>query len=143
MKHAFRIMISTALLGAICAAFTPASAQTYQPKFHGDPAHSDSEAIALGYLRTLSRAETLYQRKNGKYATSLAELVHTGTFTRRMTETDRGDYTVNFRSHKDGYELTMIPKQQDAQRRSFYTNEDRTIRVDEEKTATKDSPPLK
>ena len=27
--------------------------------------------------------------------------------------TDRGDYTVSFRSHKDGFVLTMTPKQMD------------------------------
>src|SRR5947209_11732644 len=85
----------------------------YTPKFPGDPARSDSEASALGYMRTVIRAEHLYQKKNdGKYATSLAQLVHTGSFTKRMAATDRGDYTVIFRPHrakskdKDGYELT-------------------------------------
>ena len=34
-----------------------AAAQTpYQPKFKGDPAKSDSEAAALGYMRTVLRA---------------------------------------------------------------------------------------
>src|SRR5262249_48069416 len=83
----------------------------YQPKFRGDPARSDSEASALGYMRTVLRAQRLYKRKNGNYATSLATLVHTGSFTRRMTQTDRGDYTVSFRSHKDGFELALTPKQ--------------------------------
>lgn len=116
---------------------------TYQPKFPGDPAHSESEANALGYMRTVIRAEKLYQKKNDKYASSLSELVHTGNFTRRMTNADRGDYTVNFHSRKDGYELTMIPKQQDADHRSFYANEDGAIHADETKTADESSPKIK
>src|SRR5690242_11448450 len=82
----------------------------YQPKFHGDPAHSDSEAIALGYMRTVLRAQRLYEKKNGKYAPTLMDLVHTGSFTRRMVDPHRGDYTVTFRSHKDGFEMTMTPQ---------------------------------
>jgi hypothetical protein len=139
MKLAFR---STAV--ALVAIALAATAQTpYQPKFHGDPARSESEANALGYMRTVVRAQRQYERKTGKYATSLSELVHTGSFTRRMTETDRGDYTVGFRSHKDGYELTLTPKQLDANHRSFYTNEDAVLHADEEKAATDDSPQVK
>jgi hypothetical protein len=94
-------------------------------------------------MRTVVRAQRQYQKKTGKYATSLSQLVHTGSFTRRMTETDRGDYTVGFRSHKDGYELTLTPKQLDASHRSFYTNDDGVIHADEEKVATEDSPHAK
>jgi len=115
-------------------------AQTaYQPKFKGDPARSESEANALGYVRTVVRAEREYNKKNGKYASSLAQLIHTGNFTRRMTQTERGDYTVIFLPHKDGYELTLVPKQQDAEHRSFYANEDGVIHADEVKPATADS----
>ena len=139
MKRAFRT-ISMALLASALAAV----AQTpYQPKFHGDPARSESEANALGYMRTVVRAQHQYEKKTGKYATSLSQLVHTGSFTRRMTETDRGDYTVGFHPHKDGYELTLTPKQLDANHRSFHTNEDGAIHADEEKAATEDSPALK
>jgi len=117
---------------------------TYQPKFPGDPARSDSEANALGYMRTVIRAQKLYNKKNDKYATSLEDLVHTGNFTRRMLNTDRGDYTVQFHSKKDGYELTMVPKQsEDATHRSFYANEDGIIRADETKPADENSPKLK
>ena len=119
------------------------SQTTYQPKFPGDPARSDSEANALGYMRTVIRAQKLYNKKNDKYATSLADLVHTGNFTRRMLGTDRGDYTVQFHSKKDGYELTMVPKQEDATHRSFFTNEDGVIHADETKAADEDSPKLK
>src|SRR5262244_1906083 len=106
----------------------------YQPKFPGDPARSDSEAAALGYMRTVLRAQKLYKRKNTKYATSLAELVHTGSFTKRMVNTDRGDYTVGFRARKDKdtFELAMTPKQLDAEHRSFYADEDGTIHADDQ-----------
>lgn len=124
-------------------ALLAAAQTTYQPKFPGDPAHSDSEAAALGYMRTLIRAQKVYNKKNDKYATSLTDLVHTGSFTRRMTQTDRGDYTVSFHSRKDGYELTLTPKQLDADHRSFYANEDGKIHADDQKAATEDSPVVK
>jgi len=115
----------------------------YQPKFPGDPAHSDSEAVALGYARTLMRAQHLYKKKNGQYATSLIQLVHVGTFTRRMVEPEQGDYKVSFHPHKDGFDLTMTPKQLDADHRSFYGNEKGAIHGDDQKTANEDSPVLK
>ena len=122
----------------------PTQAPTpYKPKFNGDPAHSESEANALGYMRTVIRAQKLYENKNGKYASSLADLVHTGNFTRRMLATDRGDYTVTFRSRPDGYELALNPKQQDPDHRSFYANEDGVIHADETKAADENSPKLK
>jgi hypothetical protein len=112
----------------------------YQPKFKGDPARSESEANALGYMRTVIRAQRQYQKKNGKFAVTLSDLVHTGSFTRRMTQTERGDYTVAFRAHKDGYELTLVPQQQDVEHRSFYADEDGVIHADEQTTATAGSP---
>jgi hypothetical protein len=128
------------LAGGIVAAQT-----AYTPKFPGDPARSDSEAAALGYMRTVLRAEKLYKRKNNHFATSLAELVHTGSFTRRMVNPDRGDYTVGFRAHKDKdtFELTMTPKQEDAQHRSFYADEDGVIHANEEGPADEKSPVVK
>jgi hypothetical protein len=140
MKISFVGKITVALL---LTALVAAGQTTYQPKFHGDPARSDSEANALGYMRTLIRAQHQYQKKNDKYAASLSQLVHTGTFTRRMTQTDRGDYTVGFRPRKDGYELTLTPKQLDPQHRSFYADDDGVIHADEEKAATEDSPAVK
>lgn len=116
---------------------------TYQPKFKGDPARSESEAAALGYMRTVLRAQKEYQKKNGKYAATLADLVHTGSFTRRMVNPERGEYTASFRSHKDGFQFTMTPKQLDAQHRSFYAEEDGVIHADEEKAADADSPKVK
>lgn len=116
---------------------------TYQPKFPGDPARSDSEAAALGYMRTVLRAQRLYKRKNDHYAKSLADLVHTGSFTRRMVNPDRGDYTVSFHSNKDGFDLALTPKQLDAQHRSFYAGEDGKIHAEETKAADASSPPVK
>src|SRR5436305_14708151 len=104
--NVMRRIATVFLLSALVAAQA-----AYQPKFAGDPAKSDSEASALGYMRTVLRAQREYKKRNNHYATSLAQLVHTGSFTKRMVNTDRGDYTVGFRSHKDGFELTLTPKQ--------------------------------
>lgn len=128
------------ILGTLAAQET-----TYKPKFTGDPARSDSEAAALGYMRTVLRAQRQYKQKYNHYSTSLADLVHTGSFTRRMTNTDRGDYTVGFRAKKDKdtFELTMTPKNLDAQHRSFFANEDGTIHADEQGAASENSPKVK
>jgi hypothetical protein len=115
----------------------------YQPKFPGDPARSGSEAAALGYMRTVIRAQREYKKKNAKFAPSLNALVHTGSFTRRMTKTDRGDYTVSFQSKKDGFELALTPKQMDSAHRSFYADEDGVIHAEEDKAASETSPSVK
>jgi len=131
---------------AVVLAAAMALAQTvYQPKFKGDPARSDSEAAALGYLRTFLRAQKTYKKKNGHYATSLLDLVHTGSFTRRMASPDQGDYTVKFRAHKDKdtFEITMIPLQISADHRSFFADQEGKIRADEQKEADENSPLLK
>src|ERR1700676_40147 len=115
----------------------------YQPKYKGDPAKADSEAAALGYMRTVLRAQKIYHKKTNKYATSLADLVHTGSFTKRMVNPDRGDYSVGFRPNKDGFELTLTPKQLDAEHRSFYADEDNQIHADDQAPATEKSPIVK
>jgi len=127
------------------AAQAPAAAQgSYQPKFPGDPARSDAEAGALGYMRVVIRAQKLYQKKHDEYATSLKDLVNTGSFTRRMAATtERGDYTVGFKGKKDSYVLTMTPKNVDAEHRSFYADEDGVIHGDETKAADASSPKVK
>ena len=127
----------------VAATLFSAAQTAYQPKFKGDPARSESEANALGYMRTVVRAQKQYYKKNDKYSATLADLVHTGSFTRRMTQTDRGDYTVSFHSRKDGYELTLTPKQVDAEHRAFYANEDGVIHGDEQKAADENSPTVK
>lgn len=127
------------------AAQAPAAAQgSYQPKFPGDPARSDAEAGALGYMRVVIRAQKLYQKKHDQFATSLKDLVNTGSFTRRMAATsERGDYTVGFKGKKDSYVLTMTPKNVDAEHRSFYADEDGVIHADETKAADASSPKVK
>jgi len=122
---------------------------TYQPKFPGDPARSESEAQALGYMRVVLRAENAYKKRHNKYADSLASLAGTGTFTKRMAQsTERGDYTASFRPNHDrpdhdGFVLTMTPKQMGTEHRSFYAEEDGVIHGDDQKAADKDSPKVK
>ena len=140
MRQGCSVAISVLLMALI------ASAQAvYQPKFKGDPARSDSEAAALGYMRTFLRAQKLYKKKNDHYATSMLDLAHTGSFTRRMVSTDRGDYTVKFRAHKekDTFEITMVPKQLDSTHRSFFSDQEGKIRADEQKEADESSEVLK
>ncbi|HSS97269.1 MAG TPA: hypothetical protein VLK33_09575 [Terriglobales bacterium] len=114
----------------------------YQPKFAGDPARSNAEANALGYMRTVLRAQKEYKKKNDKFATSLLALVHTGSFTRRMAEPNRGDYTVGFKPNKNGFYLTLTPKELSADHRSFFSDEDGDIYADEEKAADEHSPKI-
>jgi hypothetical protein len=123
------------------AAQTPAT--TYQPKFPGDPARSDSEAEALAYMRVVLRAQHRFEKQYGHFATSLTELVHSGSFTRRMVNPDRGDYTVGFKGKKDSFILLMTPQHLDAQHRSFYAEDDGKIHADEDKPADADSPIVK
>jgi hypothetical protein len=137
--HFFAVLAGLALAASIFLASSPACAlQTpaiYQPKFHGDPARSDSEAAALAYMRVVIRAQRQFNKQYNHFATSLAELVHSGSFTKRMVNPDRGDYTVDFQGKKDSYVLTLMPKQLDATHRSFYAEDDGKIRADEEKLA--------
>lgn len=143
-KRAVGAVLAAILLAAMASSQTAPA--PYQPKYHGDPARSESEALALGYMRTVLRAQHTYKTKNNKYASTLASLVHTGSFTKRMTQTQQGDYTVNFHTRKngkdgkDGFELSMTPTQIDATHRSFYANEDGVIHADEQGAATEASP---
>lgn len=115
------------------------AAPAYTPKYHGDPAHSDSEFAALAYTRAVMRAEMLFNKHYGHYATSLTQLVHTGNFTQRMVSPERGDYTAEFKGKNDNFVLRMIPKTPDAQHRSFYADNDGKIHADETKPADADS----
>jgi hypothetical protein len=152
MKNRF-LQVRLAIVVAIVAAGVLTAGQvsvaqtsppsTYQPKFPGDPARSDSEAGALGYMRTVLRAQKQFNKQYAHFATTLAELVHSGSFTKRMTNTDRGDYTVGFRGKKDSFVLTMTPKQMDAAHRSFYAEDDGKIHAAEDKPADGDSPIVK
>ena len=123
---------------------TPAlQAPVYQPKFPGDPARSDSEAAALAYMRVVLRAQRRFQKQYDHFATSLEELVHSGSFTKRMVNPDRGDYTASFKGKKDSFVLTMTPKNLDAQHRSFYAEDDGKIHADDTKPADASSPVVK
>ena len=152
MKRPYLTVVSAVLVTALLAVLTgipagvPANAQTsYQPKFKGDPARSDSEAAALGYMRTFLRAQRIYKKKYSHYATTLLDLTKTGSFTRRMAATNRGDYTVKFRPHKekDTFEITLLPKQLDSTHRSFFSDDQGKIRGDETKEADAESEVLK
>lgn len=121
----------------------PAETPAYQPKFAGDKAQSEAEAAALGYMRTVVSAQKVYKKKHAVYATSLTSLVGSGSFTRRMTQTARGDYTVSFRGKPDGYSLALTPRQFDPQHRAFYVDQTGVYKVEQEKPATATSPVLK
>jgi hypothetical protein len=127
---------------------TPPSA-AYQPKFAGDSARSESEALALGYMRVVLRAQREYKKRHDKYADSLAALAGTASFTKRMSQTtDRGDYTASFsprkgKDDKDGFVLTMTPNHMDTEHRSFYAEDDGAIHADDQKAADLDSPKVK
>jgi len=136
-------LVCWAVVVALVVCVTAEAQTPYQPKFRGDPARSESEAAALGYMRTVLRAQKLYKRKNDKFAASLEDLVHTGSFTKRMVKTDRGDYSVGFHPNKDGFDLTMTPKQLNAEHRSFYAGEDAVIHGDDQAAATEKSPVVK
>jgi len=120
------------------------TAPPYQPKFAGDPAHSEAEAQALGYMRVVLRAQREYKKRHDKFAETLADLAGTGSFTKRMAKTtERGDYSVGFKTQKDGFILTMTPKEMNAEHRSFYAEDDGIIHADDQKAADKDSPKVK
>jgi len=122
---------------------SPAPVSTYTPKFPGDPARSDSEAAALAYMRVVIRAQKQFNKQYNHFAKTLADLVHSGSFTKRMVNPERGDYTASFKGKDDSYVLTMTPKNLDAQHRSFYAEDDGKIHADESKAADGDSPVVK
>jgi hypothetical protein len=146
--HLFVVILSLTLAASNILVLTPllaaqTSATIYQPKFAGDPARSDSEAAALAYMRVVLRAQHRFQKQYGHFATSLAELVHSGSFTKRMVDPNRGDYTAGFKGKKDSFILTMTPRQLDAQHRSFYAEDDGKIHAEEDKLANAGSPVVK
>jgi hypothetical protein len=102
-----------------------------------------SEAAALAYMRVVIRAQHHFDKQYGHYATSLADLVHTGTFTKRMVNPDRGDYLASFEGKKDSFVLIMTPKHLDSEHRSFYAEDDGKIHADEDQPADAKSPVVK
>lgn len=144
MKTVLVLIVALALTGSSIAfqqASTP-SGPAYEPKFAGDKAHSNAEAAALGYMRTVISAQKVYKKKHNSYATSLAALIGSGSFTRRMVDTKRGDYIVSFRPRGEGYVLAMTPRQFDAEHRAFYVDESGAFRGEDTAPATASSPPL-
>ncbi len=139
MRMAVLLLTFAFAVGAVAQTEAPA----YTPKFPGDPAQSNAEAAALGYMRTVGTAQRAYKKKHGAYATSLAALVGSGSFTRRMASTDRGDYTVKFTSTGQNFALSLIPKTFDAAHRAFFMDDTGTIRAEDSKPATASSPPVK
>ena len=142
------VLTFVALLAAGLEAQTTAApesdaARSYQPKSPADKARSDAEFNAIAYLHTLANAEKVYFRKHGQYPATLAGLVGTVSFTRRMASPNRGDYTVSYRLKGNGYAVTMSPKQFDEGHRAFYMDESGQIRVEDTKRASADSSPLK
>jgi len=130
-------VVITLLVVSLC------SAQEYQPKFKGDPAKSDSEAAALGFMRTVVTAQKNYKTKHSAYATSLQALAGTGSITRRTVASNkRGDYTVGFSGTAENYKVTMTPDAVDATHRAFFVDATGKIRGEEDKTATADSPAI-
>jgi len=151
-KRTRRYCAGLLAIGIVGAGLVWAQAQPsapYKPQFPGDPARSDSEAHALGYMRVVLRAENAFKKRHGKYAESLESLAGTGSFTKRMAHTtDRGDYQASFRPNQngpnhDGFVLTMTPKQLDSEHRSFYAEEDGAIHADDQKPADMDSPKVR
>jgi hypothetical protein len=118
----------------------PTPTSTYTPKFKGDPANSDSESAALGYMRVVRSAQLNYKKKHSAFASSLASLVGQGSFTKRMVATQRGDYTVRFKGDKYGYMLWMTPNTIDATHRAFFMDENGKIRAEDSKQASASSP---
>jgi len=145
MKFAVILLFAVALMiptMSLTQAAEPPVAGAYQPKFAGDKAHSNAEAAALGYMRTIVSAQKVYKKKHGSYATSLAALVGSGSFTRRMVDTKRGEYTAVFKPKREGYWLAMTPQQFDADHRAFYVDEDGVFRGEDSAPATNQSPLL-
>ncbi len=144
MRFAALVVLILALALSAAAQTPPAVAPTaaYQPKFTGDKAHSEAEFTALAYMRTVIMAEKMYYKKHSKYAESLQALVGHGSFTRRMVNPNRGDYTVAYQVQPAGYVLMLTPKQFDADHRAFYVDQSGGFRADSDRRATATSPPL-
>jgi hypothetical protein len=152
-KHCWAGILALGILGAgwgLAQESQPQpTASGYKPQFPGDPARSDAEAQALGYMRVVLRAQNIYKKRHGKYAESLESLAGTGSFTKRMAHTtDRGDYTASFHArhegaNPEGFVLTMTPKHLDSERRSFYAEDDGAIHADDQKPADMDSPKVR
>jgi hypothetical protein len=119
------------------------AAPPYTAKSPDDKARSQSEYNSIAYARTVLANEREYKKKMGRYSASLMALTGGGrSFTKRMARADRGDYTVQYRGGKEGFSVTLVPKQFDETRRSFYLDSSGVLRVQEGAPATTESDPL-
>lgn len=146
MLQTMRNAVLALALGAMATCAQEAASQTaYTPRYPSDPAHSQSEAIALGYIHTLVTAQKLYLKKHIRYAPSLYALAQlgSGSFTKRMAKTDRGDYNVIYHPGEKKYALQLTPKTFDQQHRAFWVNENGIVHVESDHPATEDSSVLR
>ena len=105
-----------------------AAAQTpYQPKFKGDPAKSDSEAAALGYMRTVLRAQKDLQEEEQQVCRLACRPGPHRIVYQAHGEPGSWRLLRRLQPNKDGFDLTLTPKQLDAEHRSFYADEDGVI----------------
>ena len=141
LLFAISAIAQTSSAPAPAPAAAPAAA--YTPKSPDDKARSESEFKSIAYARTVLSNEREYKKKLGKYSASLLALAGGGrSFTKRMARTDRGDYTVQYRGGKEGFSVTLVPKQYDQAHRSFYVDSGGVMRVQEGAPATAQSDPL-
>lgn len=133
----------TLLCAFAFSAVAQIQAPAYTPKYPGDPAHSNDEAFAIAYMRTVAVAEKLYKKKHGVYADSLHALVGHGSFTRRMASTDQGDYNVKFHATSKEWSVAMVPKSFDGDHRAFFLDDSGTVRAEADKPANASSEPVK
>lgn len=141
MRKALAASLALLALAATLAAQQPQP--VYKPKSPDDKARSESEFKSIAFMKTVLANEKEYRKKRGGYAPSLYALAGGGrSFTRRMARTDRGDYTVAYRGGREGFSLTLTPKEFAPDRRAFYMDSSGVIRVEEDKPATRESPVL-
>jgi hypothetical protein len=141
MKTFLRSLSVTILLTAAASLVLAQIGSEYKPKFPGDPARSEAEAGAMGYMRVVVNAQKNYSRKhNGQYATSLAALVGQGSFTRRMVNPNRGDYTVKYKGTTKDYSLWLTPNVISPTERAFFVDDSGVLKAEEDKQASAESP---
>ncbi len=147
LMRGFSVTILITVLATLAAAqigAPPAPGTPYTPKFKGDPARSESEAAALGYMRVVVNAQKNYSHKHsGQYAPSLRELVGQGSFTKRLLGSQRGDYTVKFKGTTKDYSLWMTPTTISPNERAFFVDDSGIIKAEEDKQAGPESPKVK
>ena len=59
-----RLMWSLAVTILLTSLSFAQATPDYKPKFSGDPAHSDAEAAAMGYMRVVVNAQKNYSHKH-------------------------------------------------------------------------------